>query len=145
MKTDIPLLAPFYLIAATLIGLGDTFFLSYYHYLNLIPSCAFGGCEIVLTSVYSKFLGVPLSYIGLVYYVYMLALLVLLVIDPKSKVLRLGVLLYTAVGLLLSIAFEGIQIFLIGAICMYCAISALTTLVLFCLAIWHFRATKSSL
>lgn len=144
MNQNTSLLAPFYLIAATLIGLGDTLFLSYYQFLNLIPSCAIGGCEIVLTSAYSKVFGIPLSYIGLVYYVYMLALLALLVVDPKSKGLRWGVLLYATVGLLHSIAFEGIQLSLIGALCMYCGISALVTLVLFCLALWHFRATKNA-
>ena len=79
------LLQPFYLIALALVGLGDTLYLSYFQYLNLIPSCAIGGCDVVLTSVYSKIFGVPLSYIGLVFYVYMLALAVLLAIEPRSK------------------------------------------------------------
>jgi uncharacterized membrane protein len=136
------LLAPFYLIAATLIGLGDTLFLSYYQHLGITPGCAIGGCEIVLNSVYSKFLGVPLSYIGLVFYIYMLALAVLLAIEPNSKALRFGLLTYTGIGVLMSLGFELTQIFIINAICMYCAISAATTLVLFGLAVWHWRATK---
>ena len=136
------LLSPFYLIAATLVGLGDTLFLSYYQHLGLTPTCAIGGCEIVLSSIYSKFLGVPLSYIGLVFYIYMLALAVLLAYDPFGKGTRLAILAYATVGLLFSIGFELTQIFVIHAICMYCAISATTTLVLFCLAIWHWRATK---
>jgi len=137
------LLSPFYLIAATFIGLGDTLFLSYYQHLGITPTCAIGGCEIVLSSVYSKFLGVPLSYIGLVFYIYMLALVVLLAIDPQSKGLRFGVLVYATIGLLFSIGFELTQIFVIHAICMYCAISAATTLILFGVAIWHWRATRT--
>jgi uncharacterized membrane protein len=136
-------LAPFYLLAATLIGLGDVFYLAYYQYLNLIPSCAIGGCEIVLSSVYSKFMGVPLSYIGLVYYGYMLCLVVLLAIEPTSRVLRLAALTYTGLGFLLSLYFIFyIQLTVIGALCLYCALSALTTFVLFSLALWHFRATR---
>ncbi|MDE1924639.1 MAG: hypothetical protein KGH79_00440 [Patescibacteria group bacterium] len=135
-------LAPFYLIAATFIGLGDTLFLSYYAFINAIPSCAIGGCEIVLSSPYSHPFGVPFGYIGLVYYAYMLALVILLVIDPASKGLRFGILAYTAIGLLCSIGFELFQYFVIGALCMYCAISALTTLLLFCLAVWHWRTSK---
>src|SRR5438270_768884 len=95
-------LTPYILLALALVGLGDVAYLSYFQYLNLIPSCAIGGCEVVLTSAYSKFFGVPLSYIGLVYYVYMFCLAVLLAIEPDSKALRLGVLVYTGIGLLYS-------------------------------------------
>ena len=138
------LLAPYVLIALALIGLGDTVYLSYYQYLNLIPSCAIGGCETVLTSVYSKFLGVPLSYIGLVYYLYMVGLGLLLAVEPSSRALRFGALLYTLAGLGFSLYFElYIQAYLIGALCLYCGISAITTLLLFCVAVWHSRSTRS--
>lgn len=136
------MLTPFWLIAATLIGLGDTLYLSYYQWLGITPGCAIGGCEIVLSSEYSKFLGVPLSYIGLVFFTYMLALGVLLAIEPTSKALRLGTVAYAGIGLLFSIGFELTQIFVIEAICLYCAISAATTLVLFCIAVWHWKASK---
>ena len=136
-------LAPFYLIAATFVGLGDTLFLSYYHYLNIIPSCAIGGCEIVLTSVYSSPFGVPLAYLGLVFYVSMLLLVGSLAVNPTSQKLRTATLLYTGFGLFMSICFELFQYFVIHALCLYCGISALTTLVLFCLALWHYKATKT--
>lgn len=140
-----PLLTPFWLIAATLIGLGDTIFLSYYHLLGIIPGCAIGGCEIVLSSPYTMIggpLGLPFAYAGLFYYLYMLALGILLIIDPTSKGLRLGVLAYTALGLVCSVGFELFQFFVIGALCMYCGISAATTLVLFVIALWHWRVTR---
>lgn len=137
------LLTPFLLIAVTLIGLGDVLYLAYYQYLNLIPSCALGGCEIVLSSVYSKFFGVPLSYLGLVYYIYGLCLFVLLAAEPKSKALRLAALGYTGVGAALSAVFIFyIQLGLIGAICLYCAISAAVAGVLFALSLVHFIKTK---
>ncbi len=129
------LLTPFLLIAATFVGLGDTLFLSYYQHLGLTPNCAIGGCEIVLNSVYSKVYGVPMSYIGLVFYVYMLALAIVLAYDPFGKGMRFAMLAYATIGLVLSIGFESLQIFVIHAICMYCAISAATTLVLFILAV----------
>jgi uncharacterized membrane protein len=135
-----PPLAPYLLLALALIGLGDTFYLSYFQYLNLIPTCAIGGCETVLTSEHSKFFGVPWSYIGLVYYVYMFCLAILLAIEPRSKALRLGALAYTGVGVLYSVwAIFYIQLSVIGALCQFCAISALTTLALFVVAVWHWR------
>jgi uncharacterized membrane protein len=141
-----PLLTPYLLLAAALIGLGDTLYLSYFQYMNLIPTCAIGGCEVVLTSVHSKFFGVPWSYIGLVYYGYMLALAVLLAIDPKSFGLRLGALAYTGVGVLYSAwAIFYIQLSVIGALCQFCAISALTTAVLFGIALWHFVSSRKQI
>ncbi len=134
-------LAPYFLIALALIGLGDTLYLAYYQYLNLIPTCAIGGCEIVLVSPHSKFFGVPWSYIGLVYYVYMLALAILLALEPRSKALRLAALAYTGAGLLYSLwAIFYIQLSVIGALCQFCAISALVTLGLFITALFHYRS-----
>ena len=136
-------LAPFYIIAASFVGIGDTLYLAYYHLAGLVPGCAIlDGCERVLTSPYASPFGVPFAYIGFLFYLYMLGLAVLLAYDPLSKGLRLGMLVYTAIGLVCSIGFELFQFFVIGALCMYCAISALTTLALFCLALWHFKISK---
>lgn len=136
-------LAPFYFIAASFIGIADTLYLSYYHIMGIIPSCAIlNGCEKVLTSPYSAPLGVPFAYIGLLFYLYMLGLGILLAYDPTSKGLRFGALAYTTIGLVCSIGFELFQVIVIGALCLYCAISALTTLILFGIALWHFRTAR---
>lgn len=136
-----PPLAPYLLLALAMIGLGDTLYLSYFQYLNLVPSCAIGGCETVLTHAWSKFLGIPWSYIGLVYYAYLFCLAVLLIIDPRSYGLRLGALVYTGIGVVYSVwAIGYVQLSVIGALCEFCAISALTTLLAFCIALWHFRS-----
>jgi uncharacterized membrane protein len=133
-------LAPFFLIALTFIGLADTAYLSYFAYMNAVPGCAIGGCEAVLTSQYSKFFSVPLAYFGLVYYAYMFLLACLVIVDPKSKTLAWAAVLYTGFGLALSAVFEFyIQGVLIGTYCMYCAISALTTLALCITSVWHRR------
>jgi len=124
-----PPLAPYLLLALALVGLGDTLYLSYFQYLNLIPSCAIQGCEIVLTSTWSKFLGVPWSYIGLVYYTYLLGLSILLIIDPHSKGLRVGALVYTTAGLAYSVwAIGYVQLSVLHALCQYCLVSAAVTL-----------------
>ncbi len=126
-----------------MIGIGDTLFLSYYAYLHIIPSCALKGCEIVLASPYSHPLGVPFAYIGLLYYLYMFGLAFLLMIDPRSLGLRLGTLMYAGIGFGLSICFELFQFFVIGALCMYCGISAATTALLFVAAVWHWALTRT--
>ena len=90
-------LAPFYIIAASFGGLGDTLYLSYYKWLNIVPGCAIGGCETVLSHPSSVPWGIiPLAYLGLIYYVVMLVLAVLLAAKPESKMLRQLVLAYAA-------------------------------------------------
>src|SRR5581483_261105 len=134
------LLTPSLLMAAALVGIGDTLYLVYEKLHGNIPGCLIlNGCDQVLTSPYSVVFGVPLAYYGVAFYAYMFAAAVLVAIDPYSKGLRFGVLAYAAIGLLFSIGFELFQYFVIHALCMYCAISALTSLVLFCLAVWHWK------
>ena len=134
-------LGPFFLIALALVGLGDTLYLSYFQYNNLLPSCALGGCEIVLTSPQSKFFGIPWSYIGLVYYAYLLGLALLLAIDPRSRGLKIGALIYTGIGLAYSVwAIFYIQLSVIGLLCEFCTISAILTLLAFAAALWHWRS-----
>jgi uncharacterized membrane protein len=138
-------LGPFFLIALALVGLGDTLYLSYFQYYNLLPTCQLGGCETVLTSEYSKLFGIPWSYLGLVYYTYLLGLGMLLAIDPYSRGLRLGALLYTGIGVAYSVwAIGYIQLTLLQALCEFCAISAIVTLCAFGVAVWHFTKTKRS-
>jgi uncharacterized membrane protein len=142
MEQKLPL-APYILMALAFIGLGDTLFLSYYQFNNLIPSCAIGGCEIVLTSVYSKFFGIPWGYIGLLFYSFMLFLSTFLSLDPRGKGIRWATLAYATIGVICSAIFIFIiQIGLIHAVCMYCAISALTSLALFGTSLWHFRSSR---
>lgn len=135
-------LGPFYLIALTFIGIADTLYLAYNKFMNTTPSCLLKGCDAVLAHPLSNFLGVPLSYWGLVYYVYMLGLVVLLAADPRSKALRLGTVAYAGVGLLCSAAFVYIQASIIGAFCQYCLLSAAVTVGLFAVALWHYKQTK---
>lgn len=138
-------LAPYYILAAAFIGFGDTLYLSYYKFLGLVPTCAIlHGCDQVLTSTYATFYGVPLAYFGLVFYTYMIAFSLLLSIDPLSKGLRWGVMIYTSIGLLCSVVFETLQVFSIKALCIYCATSALITLILFILSMWHIKSSRSS-
>ena len=136
-------ITPYVVLALAMIGLGDTLYLAYFQYLNLVPTCAISGCELVLTSPYAKFFGVPLSYLCLFFYSYLFCLGVLLAIEPGSRALRIGALAYGAVGFALSFIFVFyIHLTLIGAICQYCAMSALTSTAFFATAIWHWRVTK---
>lgn len=138
-------LAPFWLIAASFVGIADTLYLSWNNLMGTLPTCSIvEGCAIVLTSPYAKLFGVPLAYLGLVFYVYLLGLAILLALDPYSRGLRVGALAYGIIGVVCSAIFAYIWIFLIHALCIYCLISALTTVAVFGVALWHYRVQTPS-
>jgi uncharacterized membrane protein len=66
-------------------------------------------------------------------------LAVLLSYDPGSKGLTLGAALYAALGVLFSLYFMVLQVGYIRAFCIYCLVSAVTTVLLTLVAVWHFK------
>ena len=135
--------APYFMLALALIGIAVAFYDSYAIYNRQPLWCPppVDGCNIVADSPYARIFGLPLGYFGVVYYLYMLGLLALLAVDPYSRGLRWGTLLYAATGLSFSICFMYIQFSYIRAFCIYCLISAAATLLFFIAALRHFSAT----
>lgn len=87
------------------------------------------GCNIVAESEYSKVFGVPLAEFGMLFYgiLFVLAALELALFDRLlRRVLQAGAVL----GVLASAYFTFVQIFFIGAFCIYCTISAVITLLI---------------
>jgi uncharacterized membrane protein len=136
--------APFVMLALALIGVVDAYYDSYAIYTGQLLWCPppIDGCNIVANSPYARIFDVPLGYFGLVYYLYMFALVALLALDPFSRGLRVGTLLYAATGVSFSIYFMYIQTTFIHAFCVYCLISAVLTLFLLVSALRHFRASR---
>ena len=81
----------------------------------------------------------------MVYYLYMFGFAALLAFDPFSRGLCFSALAYSALGVCFSIYFMYLQIAFIHAFCIYCLVSAVTTLLLFIAAISHFRTTRASI
>ena len=137
-------IAPFLMLVFAAIGIGDAFYDSYSIYTGQMLWCPppIDGCNTVANSSYARIFGIPLGNLGVVFYLYMFALAALLLVDPFSRGLRLGALIYTALGVVGSIYFMYVQFAYIHAFCIYCLVSAVLTLLLVVVAIWHFRATK---
>ena len=131
------------MLALALLGVIDAFYDSHAIYTGQLLWCPppIDGCNIVASSPHARIFGVPLGYLGVVYYLYMSGLAALIAFDPFSRGLRLGALLYTAIGMLSSIFFMYVLFTLIRAFCIYCSISAVLTLLLFIAALSHFRAS----
>lgn len=91
------------------------------------------GCNIVADSSYSHVFGVPLAEYGVLFYaiLFVLAALELVLFDQLLRRVLQGVAL---LGVFASLYFTSIQIFFIGAFCIYCAVSAALTLLVLVLA-----------
>jgi uncharacterized membrane protein len=135
--------APYVMLVLALIGIADAFYVAHASYSGQSMWCPIvDGCNTVAQSPYARIFGVPLSYFGLAFYLSMFGLAALLAFDPFSRGLRFGVLLYTAIGVSYSVYGMYLQLSLIRAVCSYCLISAVITVLLFIAALRHFRATR---
>jgi uncharacterized membrane protein len=134
--------APRLILVFAFIGIAIAFYDSYAIYTGQLLWCPppIDGCNTVANSPYARIFDMPIGYFGLIFYLYMFALAALLAFDPLSRGLRLGALLYAALGVSSLIYFMYIEFTLIHAFCIYCVISAVLTLLLLIAALAQFRA-----
>ena len=137
-------IAPYFMLTLTLIGIADAIYVAHGKYTGQALWCPIvEGCNAVVNSSYSQVFGVPLSYFGFIYYLYMFALAARLAFDPVSRGLRYRAVLYSAMGAVSSIYFIYLQLSFIRELCSYCLISAATSLLLLLVAVWHFYITRN--
>ena len=136
--------APHLMLALALVGICVAFYDAYQLYSGQTLWCPppINGCNEVAHSPYARIFSLPVGYYGVVYYLYMLGLAALLAFDPFSRGLRFAAVAYSILGTCFSIYFMYLQIAFIHAFCIYCIVSAVTTLLLFIAALSHFRATR---
>src|SRR3990167_745687 len=119
------------LVLASFLGFLDATYLTVEHYLGVIPPCSIiNGCEKVLTSPYATVGGVPVALAGAVYYLAVF-LLALAYLDTRNGRLMVVAAYLTPVGFLASLVLVYLQVFVIGALCLYCLVSAGLSAVLF--------------
>ncbi len=139
-KANLPV---YVMLVLTLIGIGDAAYVARGNYTGAPLWCPIlDGCNAVINSPYSRIFGVPMSYFGFIYYVFMFGLATRLAYEPGSKSLRFRVVLYAALGAISSAYFIYLQIGFIQAICSYCIISAIVSFLLLLAALWNFQVTR---
>ena len=127
------------------LGFLDSAFLTVKHYVGgTLPCLTSGSCEVVTTSTYSMIYGVPVALLGALYYIAMFVLILVYLDSGKEAVLRLSRWL-VRIGLVMTIWFVFVQIFILHAICLYCMGSALSTTILFILSVHIQRSQKLSI
>jgi len=131
------------MLALSLIGIAVALYVAQGNYTGQTLWCPIlDGCNAVLNSPYSRVLGVPMSYFGFIYYLYMFALAARLAFEPFSRSLRFRAILYAAMGAVSSMYFIYLQLRFIHELCSYCLISAAVSVLLLFAAPWHFQVTR---
>ncbi len=131
------------MLALALIGIAAALYVAHGNYTGQPLWCPIlDGCNAVVNSPYSRVFGVPMSYFGFIYFLYMFALAVRLVFEPFARSLRLRAILYAAMGAISSMYFIYLQLRFIRELCSYCLISAVVSALLVFAALWHFQATR---
>jgi uncharacterized membrane protein len=102
-----------------------------------IPCFVFTGCDTVAQSPYALLFGVPLSALGIFYYLSVILLAIFYFETKQQGAMKLFS-VFSVVGFLASVYFVYLQAFVIKAFCFYCLLSAVTSTTLFILGatIW---------
>ena len=134
---------PWLMRLLALAGLGVSGYLTWTHLTNQAIAC--GGlqdCDIVQQSVYSTVLGIPVALLGVLAYATLLALLLLRGRLPEAwdAYIPLAIFGISLIGVLYSAYLTYLEIYVIYAICRWCATSAVIITAIFFLSLPDLRS-----
>ena len=114
-------------------GIIDSGYLVWQHYRKKPLVCPLDHkCDVVTESKWSHIFVVRNEVLGLLFYISLLAGILLFIFVPEPRMLISLLLLFaTAGGVLFSLFLISLQIFVIKDYCFYCIISAIISLLLF--------------
>jgi uncharacterized membrane protein len=103
-----------------------------------------GGCETVQSSAYALLFGVPVAFIGVSGYAFLLVVALLSLQTDTLGGIPLDALLLAlaSIALLAGIYFMYLQVAVIGAICFWCAIAAVLDLLIWLAALVNWRLIR---
>jgi uncharacterized membrane protein len=106
-----------------------------------------GNCDQILSSDFSKIIGIPLEITGLGYYLIVIIINLLFIFLPSLKFSLLDIILYgmTLFGFLFSVYLIAIQAFHLKNWCVWCLYSALFSILIFLAATLNFKINFDSL
>lgn len=125
-------LALLFLISA--VGFADAVYLTAKFYAGVVPPCSLvEGCETVTTSQYATILGVPVSLLGVLFY-FTLIIFLIAYFDGRRVFFLKAATVLAAAGFAFSLWLLFVQLFIIGAVCLYCLGSFVTATLFFSLS-----------
>jgi uncharacterized membrane protein len=127
-----------------LIGFADAAYLSMLHFYQTDAGCSLiTGCDAVLSSEYAVIAGVPLAYLGILYY---LSLIITLMAYYQTELKRFlqGLFVLNTTGFIFSLWLVYVQAAILNAFCQYCLISAVISTILFFIVSYSLFVRQSS-
>jgi uncharacterized membrane protein len=112
-------------------GFLDAVYLSAKYFLHQEVACSLiSGCNEVLGSKFAHIGPIPLALLGVIYYL-TLIILAGIYLQTKNPSIKRWVIGIVTLGIIVSVCLVVLQVVIIKAICVYCMISAIITLLLF--------------
>ncbi|HEY5267865.1 MAG TPA: vitamin K epoxide reductase family protein [Candidatus Saccharimonadales bacterium] len=109
----------------SLLGIADTAYLTIAHYTQTVtlacPSTSFINCAKVTTSSYSEIFGIPVSLIGLLFFLLLTFLQLPIFWTNKYLWLKNPRLIFIGLGLVSALWFIYVELHKLRAICLYCS------------------------
>lgn len=134
---------PYLMLLFAGLGFLDAAYLTIDHYRNVAPPCTIHGCEIVLRSQFAEIASIPVSLLGVLFYVAMLILAGLYLQTKKQNILLL-LFIFSGLSLLFSAYFVYLQAFVLLAFCQYCLFAEFMNFLLFDTVWWLWNSKKNS-
>lgn len=131
----------------SLLGLLDAAYLALERVTGGPIACPIGGgCETVQGSAYALLFGVPVAFIGVAGYAFLLVITLLALQTDTLGGISLDLLLLAlaSIALLAGIYFMYLQVAVIGAICFWCVIAALLDLLIWLAALVNWRLSRQA-
>ncbi|MBI2475202.1 vitamin K epoxide reductase family protein [Candidatus Uhrbacteria bacterium] len=99
-------------------------------------------CDIVNKGPYSQIVGIPVSLIGVIGYLFLAIGGFLSLRNPTDRSIDRFILLASIGGLLFSLYLTGIELFVLKTWCLICISSQTIILAILVLSIWNYRSTE---
>lgn len=140
MKTRVMITA-----ALAVIGLGVSLYLLTVHWSWWQAVClGVGDCEAVNTSMYSKLLGIPVALLGALTYLAIIASSLSIWREFYAEHARIVQFMLAAIGVAFSAYLTYIELFVLGAVCPWCVLSAILITLIAILSAWELRASSAA-
>jgi uncharacterized membrane protein len=131
-----PAWRPILALVLSIGGLGVSTYLSIAHFAKIPLVCSGGGivnCERVTTSAQSYFLGIPVAFLGLLFFVGMTAINLPVLWRAADRRIHIARLAMTVVGMCFVLYLVSAELLIIKNICLWCTSVHVITFVLFVL------------
>jgi uncharacterized membrane protein len=129
-------------LVLALAGLAVAGYLTIAHYTSSsILACSSSGlvnCELVTTSAQSKFLGIPVALLGLIWFVGMTALCLPAAWSSTDRRVHQVRLLAAVLGIGFVLWLIYAELIIIGAICLWCTVVHVIAFGLFAISVWAY-------